>query len=255
MSFKTDGAGGPGGDFNKPLCNGTTQVAAKAYPGLREIAVLKEYATSKNAAVQGNSVVASICPKDLTSATSDPVYGYNPAVSALVNRLKEKLRGSCLPRPLTVKPDGSVPCVMAEALPPQSLNGTSCADFCTAKKRTRAGSTIVADVTAAMQNSKICDSTSGVPCSQMCVCQLPEEAGDALTTCQNDVDGASTTAQNPGFCYVDPDNGAGLNTDIIAHCPVTQRRILRFVGNNPALGIAVPLAGSYTFLSCGENYP
>ena len=60
-----------GANFDKPLCDFTTtppqQVYAKGYPGLREIAVLRDYAQSTYS-VSPNSIVASICPKDLTSA-------------------------------------------------------------------------------------------------------------------------------------------------------------------------------------------
>jgi hypothetical protein len=93
LTFGADGRGGGSGSFNKPLCNGNTQVAAKAYPGLREIAVLRDYATGDAVIAPGNSIVTSICPKD-TSASSDvksPGYGYNPAMGAIINRLKEKL--------------------------------------------------------------------------------------------------------------------------------------------------------------------
>ena len=252
-AFKSDGAGGPGDNFDKPECNGMTQIAAKAYPGLREIAVLKDYATSKDAAAQGNSIVASICPKDLSSDPSSPGYGYNPAVAALIARLKEKLKGTCLPSPLTVRANGMVPCTIAEALPPGSLNGQQCESFCASKGRPLASAAMIADVTAAMQNSRICDTAGGVPCSTMCLCQLPEEAGNDLSTCQNDPDGPTTTALPPGYCYVDPSNGAGSNADLVAKCPDSQHRILRFVGNGNN-GIAVPLAGAYLFLSCSANY-
>ncbi len=92
LGFSIDGRGNPdsAGDYQKPLCNGNTQVAAKAYPGLREIAVLRDYALSSDA-VGHNSVVTSICAKDLTSDPSSPGYGYNPAIDALVARMKESL--------------------------------------------------------------------------------------------------------------------------------------------------------------------
>ncbi len=75
---------------NSPLCQGganiNQQTSAKAYPGLRELEVLKDFGD--------NAIVASICPK-LTkpagSAESDPNYGYNPAVRAIIERLKEAL--------------------------------------------------------------------------------------------------------------------------------------------------------------------
>lgn len=76
---------------DKPLCQnpqtGQTDAAhqyyAKAYPGLRELETLKEYGA--------NSIVASICPK-IQDATN-PDYGYNPAVAAIIERLKSALSG------------------------------------------------------------------------------------------------------------------------------------------------------------------
>ena len=75
---------------NSPLCQGganiNQQTFARAYPGLRELQVLKDFGD--------NSIVASICPKQVTpvgSADSDPNYGYNPAINAIIARLKEAL--------------------------------------------------------------------------------------------------------------------------------------------------------------------
>jgi hypothetical protein len=78
---------------NSPLCQppaggpaGTTQYFAKAYPGVRELQVLKDFGA--------NAIVASICPKVTASANpaSDPSYGYNPAVTAVIERLKAALQ-------------------------------------------------------------------------------------------------------------------------------------------------------------------
>jgi len=95
LTFSVDGRGdaSSGGDFNKPLCQGNTQIAAKAYPGLRELAVLHDYAEGVGIApgASGNSIVTSICPKDLTGDASSPGYGYNPVMDAIVQRLAERL--------------------------------------------------------------------------------------------------------------------------------------------------------------------
>ena len=72
--------------YNRSLCDGTIQRAAKAYPGVRHLRVLKDFGAKGT----HNSIVASICPK--TMDANDPSYGYNPAVSAIVNRLKEALQ-------------------------------------------------------------------------------------------------------------------------------------------------------------------
>ncbi len=73
----------------KPLCQepgstvaGTTQYAAKAYPGLRHLAVLRDFGQ--------NAIVGSTCPK-LMDDPDSPAYGYRPSVRAIVRRLAEQL--------------------------------------------------------------------------------------------------------------------------------------------------------------------
>ena len=104
LTFNVDGAGGPGGSFDKPLCQnpttgayGNTQYFAKGYPGLREITVLHDYAVGpsrySDGGGTGNSIVTSICPKVLTAGQEGSLgYGYNPAAAAIIERLKERLQ-------------------------------------------------------------------------------------------------------------------------------------------------------------------
>src|SRR5690606_1055709 len=88
----------------------------KAYPAPRILRVLRDFGE--------NSIVGSICPKILDTASSS--FGYNPAVNAIVDRLVDKIRGQCLPRQLDIS-DGNVPCRVVEtsqtALDCQSLAG------------------------------------------------------------------------------------------------------------------------------------
>jgi hypothetical protein len=73
------------GEGNKVLCQapdgayGTTQYYSKAYPGLRHLDLLSRIGKS--------SVVASICPRNLTQPERDD-YAYGPAVQAVVDRMK-----------------------------------------------------------------------------------------------------------------------------------------------------------------------
>jgi hypothetical protein len=63
----------------------TVQVAAKAYPTIRELTL---------ASMLGNQgVVSSLCPihTNDNATGDDPLYGYRPAVNALINRLKTAL--------------------------------------------------------------------------------------------------------------------------------------------------------------------
>jgi hypothetical protein len=61
------------------------QVSAKAYPTIRELLVAQQ--------VGPQGVVASICPIHVVdSATNDdPLYGYRPLVTGLVNHIKPAL--------------------------------------------------------------------------------------------------------------------------------------------------------------------
>ena len=92
----------------------------------RHLQVLKEF--------KDNSIVASICPKiSADNMKNNADYGYNPAVKAIIDRLKEALKGKCLPRPLVPAEQaqdgleaGQVPCKVIEAVLPQNGGACSC---------------------------------------------------------------------------------------------------------------------------------
>jgi hypothetical protein len=74
---------------DSPLCeldpnsNGRTiQVNAKAYPGVRQLALLKS--------LGDQGVTASICPAQVGNTTGVD-YAYIPAVNALIERIKGQL--------------------------------------------------------------------------------------------------------------------------------------------------------------------
>jgi hypothetical protein len=212
--------------YNRPLCQppaggpaGTTQYYAKAYPGLRLLQVLKEF--------KDNAVIASACPKVTDEAS--PAYGYIPAVDALVDRMKEAFTARCLPRPLSVAKDGSVPCVVMEALLDEpascdcaALGGVSLSDRLELVK-------------AAQRNlaaSLACGGSSGVACDSLCVCEIPQLSGSALSSCQND----QIPPETPGFCYINATaNELHVgNPELVASCSPDAKRLIRFVGGAPA---------------------
>jgi hypothetical protein len=118
------GASNPQG---RPLCekvNGKytgRQIYGKAYPSVREMEIAHAMGT------QG--IVSSLCPIHPTATGStDPLYGYRPAVNAIVNHLKDALVVECLPHKLTVRGDQGVPCLVLLTLPNQG-NEEECTKF------------------------------------------------------------------------------------------------------------------------------
>jgi hypothetical protein len=105
-----------------PLCDQSTptrQVAAKAYPTIRELLLAK---------LMGNQgIVSSLCPIHTTDMAggTDPLYGYRPAVAVIVDRLKNALTAQCLPQTLQVdQATGSVPCLILLQLTQQAGMGS-----------------------------------------------------------------------------------------------------------------------------------
>ena len=219
-----------------PLCQngpgaeiGTTQFYGKAYPAPRILEVLKGFGE--------NSVVASICPKVHDESQRD--YGYNPAVAAILDRLVTPLKGSqCLPRPLSVDDEGFVECAVLEV-----LRNEEGAIACTRPGRSAVSANTARAARRELESSGWCQ---GAECEQAVVCELEEHAlGADRDRC---LTGARGTEREmaAGYCYVDPDRGFG-DPSLVAGCSVTERRLLRFVGEE------TPAAGSTTLIACTGN--
>ncbi|MDP9033184.1 MAG: hypothetical protein M3O50_00110, partial [Myxococcota bacterium] len=105
---KPAGATGPGG-------HGTTQIYGKAYPSVREMIIAH--------ALKDQGIVSSLCPiHESDNGMGDPLYGYRPAVKAIIDRLKVSLSTQCLPQKLTLDASGNVPCLILVTLPSGSCN-------------------------------------------------------------------------------------------------------------------------------------
>jgi hypothetical protein len=97
-----------------PVCDPmvqTTQTGAKAYPTVRELLLAKKLGS------QG--VVSSICPIDVgdNAAGDDPLYGYRPAVSLIIDHLGAAIgKEQCLPAPLAATA-GAAHCLLLLQLP------------------------------------------------------------------------------------------------------------------------------------------
>jgi hypothetical protein len=213
--------------YNNPLCNGSTQTHAKAYPGIRELQVLRDYGT--------NSIVASICPKNTTDDTAAD-FGYRPAVAAIVERLKEQLKDKCLPRTLEVKDKGNGPqanCLIVEADP---KGGMTCDP---GKARGDVQGEIADKVYERLQRTNNCTDVNG-DCRQFHLCEISPIApnsGDYQSCLDSD------NPSGDGWCYIDPAQGLGSD-DQVAKCPETEKRKIRFAG------YGAPGKGTVTFFAC-----
>lgn len=197
---------------DNPLCNTTTQVNAKAYPGLRELSLLR--------GMGDQGIFASICPSE-TNDTSAADFGYRPAVGAIIDRLKTELGGQCLPRQLKPNSEGDVPCLVLEA------SVTDSCDCSGARQPIPTDDPKYNAVKAAQQDPF-------ANADWNCFCEITQLTGDEQKTCQT-----QDPAPNglDGWCYVD--SGA-----LIANCPANEKQLVHFVGAGE------PQSGSTVFITC-----
>jgi hypothetical protein len=78
--------------LNSTLCDAnvpTLQIYGKAYPSVREMVIARAMAQQGG----GQGIVSSLCPIHVTEqGPGDPLYGYRPAVRAIVARFKSVLQ-------------------------------------------------------------------------------------------------------------------------------------------------------------------
>lgn len=182
-----------------PLCDPVTktkQVRGKAYPTIRELRVAK--------GLGKQAVVASLCAHDTAPADKAlPGYGYNDAMQAIVNRLKQVLEPQCLPQALDVQSDCTVPCQVLEVDSTQTDQSAACTDPGLSQPD--------ADTLARFRASYLAslgDSGASAPVPTLCVLAQLAPATLAGSTCANASPGysgascAQDPAAGPGFCYV-----------------------------------------------------
>jgi hypothetical protein len=202
-----------GKQTRNPLCQdpatgtyGTMQYRAKAYPGIRELQVLK--------GIGSQGIVASICPANSDHPEASD-FGYGPVMNTVLDRLRVKLRGRCLPHALGRRADGTVPCILMEAFTPKDGAACTCSDPAFPGRTRPTSDSLTADVVKLGP----------------CICEIQPLAGDAQTACER---GDAAFGQESGWCYVDPlESRDPRQCDLVKECPATQRRILRYFGAAP----------------------
>jgi hypothetical protein len=207
--------------YNPPLCQpplggpaSTTQYFGKAYPGLRELQVLR--------GVGGHGIVASTCPK--SADVQSESYGYRPAMDALAGRIARQIGRSCVGLDARADVDGRIDCQVITA-----SSRTSCA--CPAAQGLSPASAAArAQVLAELASVGYCG--PGMSCDALCVCALDQLTGTDLKECQT----SAVVPQVPGFCYLNAVDGEvkvgapELARDCVGGAP----RRIRFSGGAPA---------------------
>lgn len=233
-------AAAPDDKEKDPLCQdasgsySTTQLYGKAFPATRELEVLQGFGEQ--------AIVASVCPANMDEKTEDTAagadFGYRPAVSALIERLKGKLGHKCLPRKLTPDKNNQVTCLVVEARKSESCS-------CKAEDGRVAVEEEHLPAIVGARDSGIIDDRDD------CFCEIPQLGGDELAACQNEkadplvIDGD----QVDGWCYIDASSVPKVGSAALVpeSCASTERRLIRLVGNAKAR------AGSTLFTMCSEG--
>ena len=190
-----------GGDKkNPPLCgpsndpNVGIQTRAKAYPTTREFMVVRDLGE------QG--IISSLCPITLKGAKDSPIYGYNPAVQAIIDRLKNALTTQCLPQQLTRDEKNLVPCLVLATLP-QGDPATACDQYGLKPP--------APEILTKFREQQRAESAGGGPgatdLSKLPVCQVTQKDVPKGATCKDEVGAV--------WCYVENDG----NNAPAGRCP------------------------------------
>ena len=216
---------------NNPLCQspqgayGTTQYAAKAYPGLRHLQLLK--------AMASQGIVAPICPAQIDNAARSD-FGFRPAIGAVLEQITARLAAQCLPAALTPAASGQVRCTVLEA---GKVDGPC---ICSGAGRA------VPDEAASCVAEQLRAGHAAEGWN--CVCEITQLSGAALAACQNDASTDHPTVDGQavdGWCYVDATAEPALgNPELTVRCPGNERRLFRIVGQGP------PSPTATTLVSC-----
>ena len=229
-------------DMQNPLCQNaqgqytTTQLRAKGYPGIRILQVLRGIQASQ-------AIVASICPANVRDKSRDD-YGYSPAIRALVGRLRNALRGRCLPRTLEVDVEpnsptnGNVPCIVVEAF----ATGSNC-NCNNEPGRVTADPKIVTEDMYEKDDKGVAKNN--------CFCEILQLTGNAQRQCKTNLNPPADAGN--GWCYVDPQFGPDgmfdqLQCPVVRSCPITEKRLIKFINTN-----SEPRPGATAFIMCQEK--
>jgi hypothetical protein len=230
-------------DKDSQLCSATTptnQLYAKAYPSVREMVIAHAMSTEViNGTPSNQGIVSSLCPialdvgQSLTTAQNDPLFGYNPAVNAIIDRLKVSLSSSCSTQKLVLAPPpapaGQVDCLVLVALPAGTGGGT-CSNpgaACDSKQGLLGPSSTPGALFQQSLLDSFCQAHTQTGASPQITADQPVCALQQVIPDPNDETDCSGS-QTPGWCYVQGAAATKLGC--------AQPNTIEFVNGSPPTG-------------------
>jgi hypothetical protein len=197
------------GKITSSIGDYTVQTYAKAYPTIRQLMLANM--------MGGQGIVSSLCPihTEDNSAGDDPLYGYRPAVNAIVNRLKSALTAQCVP---ALTPQGNkVPCLVLVSFPtgvgPNQTPAMKCESYNNGQGYTTPLASVLQEFNA-QQNAAAADGgTTTTNLAKDMTCALDQIA---VTPGQN----CNTGSLGAGWCYVTDSSSAASCPQEIAYSSV-----------------------------------
>ena len=185
--------------------NTTQQDYAKAYPTIRELELAYLLGQAGNGANEG--IISSLCPihtVDMSGNGTDPLYGYNPAMNAIISRLSKALSHQCLPQRLTIDPTSNqVPCLVLGTFPgPAGSPGvpTSCSDPDFPAYEPADPPSVLTEFNNDQHAAYLRGGSVGTDPSTYLTCEVKQQAPNS--SCD------TNTTEN-GWCYVENNSTAG----------------------------------------------
>jgi hypothetical protein len=190
----------------------TRQYWAKAYPTIRELTLAEMLGP------QG--IISSLCPIHVTdespTGTTDPLYGYRPAITAIVNRLKLALSTQCLPQrldPVETKQGLEVPCLALASLP-NTASGTEATE-CSKHPGLSAPDPVVLQSFNTNQHAAWLTATGTPDLSKLATCEVDQISVPPGGTC------VEPGATDQGWCYVTGKAAGACDTQAVLFTPNT----------------------------------
>jgi hypothetical protein len=167
---------------------------AKTYPTIRELLLAN--------LLGSQGIVSSLCPIDLVdnAAGNDPLYGYRPAITSIIDRLKASLTTTCLPETLTQSEAGAVPCLVLVTLPTVTGQVSStCTDMVDYPSLVPVDPTVLQEYKNDQHAAY--NQNGGTDLSTFTTCEIAQVLpANFQGTCKNNTD--PTVANSQGWCYI-----------------------------------------------------